>query len=235
MALNYLAIGLGFVIIILIYYVYNYFTNNALTAGLQPLNQQLTFTYDKLKNPNSYTHSYQLWLYLSNPVSPNANTKIFYRGSTGSNPYSEFELGLKGTELTLNASNGSSNSPNQIMVITQNVPIQKWVYLVINVSNLKTFEAFIIGKLAKTVNYSGASASASLTPSSKTSNLYIGDSSITGYATKFTRLPTTLDAKTVWNNYLSGNGLSSITGLLPYGLNMSISNGEDVVRVVNVF
>jgi len=171
-----------------------------------------------------------MWVFVSNLT--NVSRKLFYRGVAGSgpNPSSEFEVDISGQVLTLNASSGSTTPP-QVMTITNNFPIQKWVYLVINVSNLKTFEAFINGKLAKTVNYSGAS----LTPSSKTSNLYIGDSSITGYATKFTRLPTTLDAKTVWNNYLSGNGLSSITGLLPYGLNMSISNGEDVVRVVNVF
>lgn len=230
MALNYLAIGLGFVIIILIYYVYNYFTNNTLTAGLQPLNQQLSFTYDKLKNPSSYTYSYQLWLYLSNPVSTNTNTRIFYRGSTGSNAYSEFELGLKGTQLVLNAGNGSDNNPDQVMVITQNVPIQKWVYLVINVYNLKTYEAYINGKLAKTVN-----VNTSVTPNSKTSSLYVGDSSLTGYTTKFIRLPTTLDAKTIWNNYLSGNGLTNIfTSIFPYGVNMAISSGEEVKRNIRL-
>jgi hypothetical protein len=57
-----------------------------------------------------------------------------------------------------------------------------------------------------------------------------------GYVTKFTRLPKVLDAKTIWETYLSGNGLSSfLATLMPYGLNMSISNGEDVVRVENMW
>lgn len=227
--MNYLAIGLGLVIIMIIYYVYSYFTNNSLTAGLQPLNQQLSFTYDKLTNPNSYTYSYQLWIYISSPVG--TNTKIFYRGSSGSLRYSEFELGLNGTQLTLNAGTGDSNTPNQIMTITQNVPIQKWVYLVINVYNLKTFEAYINGKLAKTVN-----VNTRVVPDSKTSSLYLGDSSLTGYTTKFTRIPKTLDAKTVWNNYLSGNGLTNVlTSLFPYGINMTISSGEDIKRSIRVF
>jgi hypothetical protein len=227
--MNYLAIGLGCIIIAIIYYFYIYVTNNNLTAGLQPLNQQLSFTYDKLSNPSSYTYSYQLWLYVSNPVSQ--NTRIFYRGSSGSNPYSEFELDLNGTQLTLNASNGSDNSPKQIMSITQNFPVQKWVYLVINVFNLQTFEVYMNGKLAKTVN-----TSTSIVPSSKTSSLYIGDSSVTGYTTKFSRLPKTLDAKTIWNNYLSGNGLANFfTSLFPYGLNMTISSGEDITRSIRLF
>lgn len=227
--MNYLAIGLSFIIIIIIYYIYSYFTNNNLTAGLQPLNQQLSFTYDKLANPSSYTHSYQLWLYLSNPVS--TNTKIFYRGSSsGSAPYSEFELNLNGTQLTLNASNGSDNNPSQIMTITQNVPIQKWFYLVINVYNLKTFEAYINGKLTKTVN-----VNTPVIPHSRTSSLYVGDASLSGYTTKFIRLPNTLDAKTVWNNYLSGNGVTNLfTSLFPYGINMTISSGEDVKRSIRL-
>ena len=230
--MNYLAIGLALIIIIIIYYVYYYFTNNTLTAGLQPLNQTVSFTHDKLKNPSSYTYSYQLWLYLSSPVSN--TTKIFYRGSSGSNAYSEFELDITGTQLTLSAGSGTNgNPPVQVMNITQNFPIQKWVYLVINVYNLQTVEAYINGKLAKTVNISNSN---NIIPNSKTSSLYVGDYSLNGYTTRFIRLPSTLDAKTVWNNYLSGNGLTNFfTNLFPYGINMTISSGEDIQRNVKVF
>ena len=226
--MNYLAIGLVIVIIIILYYVYYYMTNNTLTSGLQELKKPLTVTYEKLINPNSLTYSYQTWIYLSSPTAP--STKIFYRGDSSN---SEFEVAINGQTLTLQAGTGSV-APSQVMTITTNFPIQKWTYLVINVSNLSTFEAYINGKLAKTVNVSGGSSS--LVPMSKTSSLYIGNTSLTGYVTKFTRLPKVLDAKTVWDNYLSGNGLSSfLASLMPYGLNMSISNGEDVVRVVNMW
>lgn len=229
--MNYLAVGLAIILIIVIYYIYYYMTNNALTSGLQELNKPLTITYEKLINPNSMTYSYQAWIYLSSPTA--TSTQIFYRGnSSGANSYSEFEVDLSGQTLILQAGTGSV-APNQVMTITTNYPIQKWTYLVINVSNLNTFEAYINGKLTKTVNVSSGS---SLVPTFRTSSLYIGNTSLNGYVTKFTRLPKVLDAKTVWENYLSGNGLSSfLTSLMPYGLNMSISNGEDVVRVVNMW
>lgn len=229
--MNYLAIGLVFIILIILYFIYNYFTNNTLTSGLQPLNKQLTITYDKLINPNSNTYSYQMWIYISSPTAE--STRIFYRGNnTSASIRPEFEVNINGQELTLNAGTGSVD-PEKIMNITSNCPIQKWTYLVINVHNLKTIEAYINGKLAKTINVSKPS---DLTPTFRTSNLYIGNSSLNGYVTKFTRLPKTIDAKTVWQIYLSGNGLSSFfSSLMPYGLNMSISNGEDIVRVVNVF
>ena len=225
--MNYLAIGLGFIIVVILYYVYYYFTNNTLTSGLQPLKTPLTVNYDKLKNPNSLTYSYQVWIYISKPTA--TTTQIFYRGEIAN---SEFEVDISGQNLVLKAGQGSTGSPPvQIMSITNEFPFQKWVYLVIYVYNLKTFEAYINGKLAKTVNIS-----TDIKPTSNLSSLNIGNAGLDGYVTKFTRLPTTLDAKTIWQNYLNGNGLSNFfSTLIPYGLNMSISNGEDIVRVVNVF
>lgn len=230
--MNYLAIGLVFIIIIILYNVYYYVTNNTLTSGLQPLNTQLTFTYDKLINPSSYTYSYQCWLYISSPTA--TETKIFYRGNNSTtDSLPEFEVDIIGQELLLKGGKGGKDSPTKIMSITPNFPIQKWVYLVINVYNLQTFEAYINGKLAKTVNVSSVN---SPVPTSRTSSLYIGDSSLSGYTSKFTRMESTIDAQTVWQNYLNGNGLSNIfSTLMPYGLNMSISKGEELQRVIQVF
>jgi hypothetical protein len=112
--------------------------------------------------------------------------------------------------------------------------MQKWTYLVINVTNSQTFEAYINGKLAKTVNVSNRSDT---TPTSRTQSLYIGNPNLGGsYVTKFIREPKTLDAKTVWGNYLNGNGLTNyFKSLIPYGLNMSISKGEEIQRVIHFF
>jgi hypothetical protein len=229
--MNYLAIGLIIIIGILLYYAYYYVTNTELTSGLQTLNQPIVKTYDKLKkNPNSYTYSYQCWLYISSPTS--SSTTIFARGKS-TPAHNNFEVVINGQSLVLNAGTGDTNAPTKIMNITDSFPIQKWTYLVINVYNLQTFEAYINGKLAKTVNVPSAK---SPVPTSKTSSLTIGNSGLNGYVTKFTRIDTTLDAQTVWNTYLKGNGLSNMfTSLIPYGLNMSISKGEDVQRVVKIF
>lgn len=100
--MNYLAIALVFIIVLGAYYVYGYITNNTLTSGLQPLNRPVTFTYDKLINPNSYTYSYQCWLYLSNPVS--TQVPLFYRGDDKTK---DFGVYVKDNTLTLHASSGS--------------------------------------------------------------------------------------------------------------------------------
>ena len=227
--MNYLAIGLIFIILIILYNVYYYLTNTSLTSGLQPLDKQVTITYENMINPNSLTYSYQTWLYISN--TPNGKIPIFYRSTSPKDP-NNFEINVVGQNLTLSAGKGDTE-PKQIMVITRNFTIQKWIYLAINVINTQTFEVYINGKLAKTVNVASKDAPI---PTSKMSNLYIGNAGLSGYVTRFTRLPSTLNAKTVWNNYLSGNGLNnSLSTLVPYGLKMSVSKGEDVQRVITVF
>ena len=227
--MNYLAIGLVIILIVVIYFTYYYFTNTTLTSGLSDLSLQQIVTYDKLLNPNSSTYSYQGWFYISSPTT--SNVQLFCRKNLSST-VNDFEVDLSGQTLSVSAGTGSTNDlPITIMTVTTNFPIQHWTYLVINVYNLQTFEAYINGKLVKTVNNTQV-----IKPSSKTSSLYIGDVVLKGYVTKFTRTATTLDAQKIWNTYLSGNGLSTaFYALLPYGLNMSISKGEDIQRVVKLF
>ena len=210
--------------------MYYYLTNTELTSGLQELNKQLEVKYEKLKNPNALTYSYQCWLYISSPTS--GPVSLFGRQNTSATGTYEFKVELSGQTLLLKAGLGTSD-PNTIMTITDSFPLQKWTYLVVNVYNMKTFEAYLNGKLAKTVNVSNVS---DVTPSSKTSSLKIGSADLAGYVTKFIRLPIALDAKTIWNTYLEGNGLTSyFSSLIPYGLNMSISKGEDIQRIVKIF
>jgi hypothetical protein len=228
--MNYLAIGLVIIILIMLYYVYYYFTNTSLTAGLQKLNKPVQSKYELLITPNSYTYSYQCWLYIA---TPSVGT-IFCRKSDATTLNTDFEVDINGQELLVKAGKGGENNPPKtVMSVMKNFPIQKWTYLVINVRNLQTYEAYINGKLVKTVNIPSGSGNSPV-PSSNTSDLYIGDKKIDGYVTKFTRTDKTIDAKTAWENYLSGNGLSNFINL-PYGLNMSISKGEEIQRVVNVF
>ena len=224
--MNYLAIILIVVIAIMLYYSYYFITNNELVSGLQSLDKMTTVDYNKLKNPNSYTYSYQCWLYISSP--PSQEKKIYSRKTAESTDNPIFEVSLLGQELMLKIGSGVS-APTKVMTITSEFPIQKWVYLVVNVYNLQTFEAYINGKLAKTVQSQNLPK-----PVSNRNNLYVGGSGNIGYVTKFIRTESTLDAKTVWNKYLSGNGLS-LQNRIPYGLNLSVSKGQETQRSIPIF
>jgi hypothetical protein len=212
--MNYLAIALVLIIVAILYFTYNYMTNNSLTAGLQPLSNVISVDADeKLINPGSPTYSYQAWLYIQNP--PTAKTVLFQRGT-------DFGVYLNGSTLTI------ESGGKTIMTVTDSFPMQKWTYLAINSINGKNVEAYLNGKLAKTI-----AVSTPMTVNAKTP-LTIGSSGLSGYVSKMTRLPSSLDAATVYANYLSGNGLSSFLSI-PYGMNLEITSGEDMSRVIKLW
>lgn len=229
--MNYLVIGLLLLLIIILYYSYRYLTDKTLTSGLQQLNTPTTLAYHQITQSSAITYNYQCWLYLSAPTSK--STPLFSRGTGEAGNSSEFAVELTGQQLVLKGGIGGGSEPIQIMLITNNFPIQKWTHLVINVSNLSTYEAYINGKLVKTVNVSNSDR---FKPTSKTSSLVIGNTGLSGYVTKFTRETNVMDAKNVWNAYLSGNGIDNVfSNIIPYGLTMTVANGEDVQRVFNIF
>jgi hypothetical protein len=198
-------------------------TNTALVAGLQNLNTPLSWTFEKLNNPTSLSYSYQCWLFITQ--NPTSSTNIFFRGDKGS---PEFEVDLD-NNLNLIIKATISGSSKQIMNIMSGFPLQKWVYLAINV-NQTNVEAYINGKLVKTVNVPDLS-----NPSMR-GGVTVGDNTLQGYLSKFYRLPEILDAQTVQKNYLKGNGLNNwVSSVFPYGMNFTITNGESASRVIKIF
>jgi hypothetical protein len=120
------------------------------------------------------------------------------------------------------------------MTATNQFPIQKWVYVVLNVTAMRVIEVFLNGKLVQTAQIANI---ADLRNPSAQSDLVVGDQHLTnGYVTKFIRLPSTLPADTVWTNYLSGNGLNSMLAyILPYDINMAITKDNIVQQQYKIF
>jgi hypothetical protein len=235
--MNYLAIGLGFVIVVLIYFLYIYFTNNTLTAGLTKLDTQVTtWPATKLTKPGSTDYSYQGWFYINN--APSNGYYMFYRKGTSNNGVG-IGLALNGQTLAVYTNTSNANpsvaitSDTLLMTATTQFPIQKWVYVVLNVTAMKVIEVYLNGKLVQTVQ---VTPSALNNPSAQ-SDLVVGNQNLTnGYVTKFIRLPSTLPANTVWTNYLSGNGLNSMLAyILPYDINMAITKDNIVQQQYKIF
>jgi hypothetical protein len=214
--MNYLAIALLLVVLALGYYVYTYVTDNTLTAGQQQLNNVLTVNPEtKFINPGSSTYSYQAWLYIQS--APSAKSPILQRGS-------DLAINMFGTKLTVESSNKT------VVTITESFPIQKWTYLVVNVLNGKTVEAYLNGKLVKTV------AVTTPVPTNAKTPLTVGSAAFSGsYIAKMIRLPSALDAQTVYTNYLKGNGVSGSFAWASYGLNLELSDADTGSRVVKLF
>ena len=114
-------------------------------------------------------------------------------------------------------SNGSEQSA--IINITNNFPLQKWVYIVVNVDNT-IVDIYLDGKMVKSLQIK------QVTPDIA-SDLYIGN----GYDSVLTYLQRwsyALDPQTVWNSYMNGNGSSMLSQMGAYHANVQISQNNVV-------
>ncbi len=113
-----------------------------------------------------------------------------------------------------------ADSKSPIINVTDNFPLQKWVFIVVSVDNY-IVDVYLDGKLVKSVQIS------QVNPDS-TSNVYVG-SGYDAYIANFQRWSYPLDPQTAWNSYMSGNGgssLGSMLGVNNYHMNMNILKGD---------
>ena len=229
--MNYTIIALIFIIVLMLYAGYMYITNTSITSGVVSLQGPGTdyamTKWQKLDDPGATQYHYEGWLFIKTLPGPTVNGTIFQRElsttkSTG--------LVLNGSTLTFSKSTGAPLTslgtipPNvsTLVTITEDFPIQKWVYFVVNIKD-QLIECYLNGKLIKSqmVPTGTATGQADLTPSTR-KNLYLGDGSTDGYITKFKREPSVLTPDQVWKRYLQGNGLATFSNWLA-GYNASFS------------
>ena len=207
--MNYTIIVLVFIILMMLYMAYIYMTNTTLSSGVQPLNPTTaqTIPWTKLQNPSSSTYHYQGWVYIKNQPS---DKPILTRGNDS--------LKLNGTTLTFAYSGGS-------IEITNDFPLQKWVYIVVNVVNGKIVEVYLNGKLVLTKQVT-------LTiPGTKSDLTYGANGGIEGYITKVKRDPVALTPDEAWKTYLEGNGLATFSNFLAgYNASFSLYNTEGTIK-----
>lgn len=209
--MNYFVVIAGVILVIAVYFLYVYLTNDNLSSGIQELNIPVTVPAKKLKSPGSTIFSYQFWVFVAGP--PSAGKTIVKRSTSG------FNVTLNGSVMKINNGNAA------LFTATNNFPIQQWTYVVVNYNDSnKIAECYINGKLVYTQQLT---TSLTVVPSD---SLVVGESGLNGYITKVVYLPETITSDNVWSNYLSGNGQLSISSYFAgYNMNMSIAK-DDVVQ-----
>jgi hypothetical protein len=208
--MNYTIIVLVFIILMMLYMAYIYMTNTSLSSGVQPLNPTTaqTIPWTKLQNPSSSTYHYEGWVYVTNKLG--SAKEILKRGTDS--------LKLNGTTLTFAYSGGS-------IEITTDFPLQKWVYIIVNVVNGTIVEVYLNGKLVLTKQVT-------LTiPITKSELTYGETGGIEGYITKVKRDPVALTPDEAWKTYLEGNGLATFSNFLAgYNASFSLYNTEGTIK-----
>jgi len=219
--MNYLFVIVGVILVIALYFLYMYFTNDNLVSGIQNLSEPVTTPAKNLDSPGSTIFSYQFWVFITQPASTGYN--ILKRNTGDTN---KFNVKLDGTALKIY--DGSS----VLYTATSQFPIQKWTYVTVNYnasSNIS--ECYINGKLVYTINLTSA-----FTNLVNSDQLVIGTSGLKGYITKVIYKPETISSDQVWKNYLQGNGQLSVAAYFAgYNLNMAISKDDVVQRNWKLF
>ena len=211
--MNVAVIILVVVIVILVYYLYRVSTKkNDMSTQLYYLRTPTIITSDKLKNPKSARFSYAAWVFVNTwNIGSNNNNTLLYVGVGGNRIAS---LILSPTKPSLHAI-----VFDDIMTITTNFPIQKWVYVVISVDST-TADGYLDGKLV---------ASKKLTtlksiPSDY--NITIGATSSDTYITGFKHYDKALNPQQVWSNYMAGNGYEGGK----YSIDLAIKKDNNVIK-----
>ena len=193
---------------------YLYLTNTSLSIGVQSLSKETSVVWTKLQNPSSSTYHYEGWVYIK--TKPSSDTSILERDGD--------KLQLNGTKLQF-VHKTTGNAENKID-ITEDFPLQKWVYIVVNVVNGNIVEVYLNGKLVITKQVTVT------VPGTKTVLKYGKDNAvIEGYITKVKRDPVALTPDEVSKKYFEGNGLATFTNFLAgYNASFSLFNTEGTIK-----
>lgn len=203
--MNILTIILGVIVILLAYFLYNkYLTNpNALTTSQLDLKQtNANIPFANFTSGYSTQYAYGAWVYVNSWNTNNYKTLMSRGGiyNPTNNTTTDITLQLDKTTPDLYMYIGIQGvaMPHKIK-ITNNFPIQTWVYVVISVDN-QIVDAYINGKFVLSTKLPNL-------PVVSSSDISIGDSTFPDiFMMGFTRWAYPLDPQTVWTDYLKGNG-----------------------------
>lgn len=239
---------LGVVIVIIIFFLIRYYTSGttSLASHIYLKNTNTDISSNAITNPGSILYTFGSWVYINNFASPGSILYSYVAGASGQavRPVT-FSLLVGGTTVkipggTTDLTIGKQNSPvltamvgtpgtiPNIITITNNFPIQKWVYVTVAVDTIYV-DCYIDGKLVissplKTqITQSVQNPSITFVSPLICSPPVVQNPDI--HLTKLTRWDYPLDPQSVYNEYSAGNGLSQ-GGDLSIGLTVDSDNGS---------
>ena len=214
--MNPVIIILGVIVLLLLYYLYTKYivSPSEINKYSQLSNGSVNIAYANLTNGGAANYYYGAWVYVNTWNSQSSKTIISRSsGAMGSSSTSpDFWLWLDSNTPTLKAfiqNSKTAVAPNGsdgwTVNITNNFPIQSWVYVVVSVQGT-VMDVYLNGKLVSSTQLPGV-------PLVSKNGIYLGDVNNPDiYLSKVSRIPNAIDPQTAWQNYLGGNGVSSTGG-----------------------
>ena len=213
-----IGIILTILVIVFIYYVLKYiFTDPYTLQSLSNGQTQSTINKDSLANGgDSVNFSYSIWFYINDWNYKFGKNKVIFgrmeQGTdtiadvSGINPSPLVVLGQIENNLNVYLKCEGIDKPNMCSI--DNIPIQKWVNLVISVYS-RTMDLYLDGKLVRTCLLPGV-------PNISTSSdvLITPYGGFNGWTSRFQYYPNSLNPQDAWNIYTQGYGGNMFSNLL---------------------
>jgi len=241
------------VIIVLLYIVVRYISSDVNTlSGLSSATEMQTIAATSLaqssSGSNSSNFAYSIWFYVNDWNYRYGEPKmIFGRMGTAANssgsasmqdimkmgPCPAVVLGTitnnidiamtvyPGIESVSDTTDTSDTMPHNCAI--PNVPIQKWVNLLISVYG-RTLDVYLDGKLVKTCVLPG------IAKINANANIYVTPTGgFSGWTSKFQYYSSSIDPQTAWNIYQKGYGASMLSNIFgKYQVKVSVvENGAE--------
>lgn len=232
--MNYVVIILGVIVIILIYILIRIVSASAveLTSSAN-LNDNIS-SIDITNNPTSSRYAYGLWIYV-NSWDNNENKTIYKRDEN-------IKLYLDTDSPTLKCDITMTDDEVQSFEITDNFPLQKWVYIIISVDN-QYIDCYLDGKLVRSGRaYTQEADNTKAFPKTPSGTGDAGKIKLGGenkwdaYVTKFKHWSGPVNPETAHSEYLSGNGQSSFRNFFSrYGLDILIKKDDVEQTKLSIF
>jgi hypothetical protein len=247
--MNVSSIIMGVIGVILIYYLYVYFSSSVTTLATV-IDCSTGSSYidgSKISGATSSNFGFGIWVYINNWYNTGSSTgitNIFCRNgsSTTTNALQVFMDSSSPNlwvQFAAPASSGSSyskittaSSPNNAAIlVTNSFPLQKWVYIFVSVDSGMYVDIYLDGKMVKTTVLTYPTFGQAATSSTgSTPGITVGP--FAGYITTFQSFGYAVDPQTVWNYYMKGNGMALGTN---YGVSMNILKNETTQSSYRLF
>ena len=217
--MNLLIVILGIVVVFLCYYIYQMYTTPSKLGGDNTYLGKMKETAPETIAPSSISEPYSskytiaYWIYV-NTFSQEINKFLSYgkpESTTGGDAIDicSFELDNTQPKLLTKIKIGDIDDKiHQTITITDNLPIQSWVYVLVSVQS-NYADCYINGKLVVSQQLKQPAVSIPMTGKADTPKPTFslhGGPNIDVYITRMMRLAYPIDPQTVWNYYNQGNG-----------------------------
>lgn len=234
--MNYTLIILGVILIVVIYMMYNVIVGqqsrigtNIITISSATVNPPVLLS--SLATPNSPRYNLSFWVSVESLA---AEHKLFNisvpSADVSKKKLLEVKLTLDATlKYTISNEGGTKETEHVIM---SNFPLQKWVYVVMNIDS-NVMDMYIDGKLTRSEKFSAKPD----VPDKTYSIVFpVPSANTVMYIARFERNPVAMDPSTAWSKYMAGNGGNYFSSLFSsYGAAFTITKDNLEVNKLSLF